>query len=88
MAIGDGLTQGAQVVSHAYHLTTVLTDAKVALLEDMKLGVDFQDVGLAVTEELDLHNKPHLSSGLLRLVDDLVKLDEESAQDPSQHDVV
>jgi hypothetical protein len=88
MAIGDGLTQDAQVVGHAFHLTTVVTDAKVALLEDMKLGINLQDARLVVTKELGLHSKPRLSSGLQWLTDDLVKLDEESAQDPSQHNVV
>jgi hypothetical protein len=52
--ISDGLSQGAQFISHAFHLATIVANAKISLIEDTKLGVDLQDTGLTVTEELGL----------------------------------
>jgi hypothetical protein len=39
MLIGDGLTQYAHVIGHAFHLAIIVVDANVALLEDTKLGI-------------------------------------------------
>jgi hypothetical protein len=39
MPIGDGLTQYAHVIGHAFHLAIIVVDANVALLEDTKLGI-------------------------------------------------
>jgi hypothetical protein len=50
MMIGDGFTQGAHVVGHAFHLTTIVANTKITLLEDMKLCVDLQNAGLTVTK--------------------------------------
>jgi hypothetical protein len=41
--ISDGLTQGMEVVSHALHLVTIVTDVEVALLEDVEPGVELQN---------------------------------------------
>jgi hypothetical protein len=43
VTISDGLTQGTKVVGHALHLVTVVIDAEVALLEDIKLRVELQN---------------------------------------------
>jgi hypothetical protein len=40
VAIGDGLTQGAKVIGHALHPTTVVADAEVALFEGTEPGVE------------------------------------------------
>jgi hypothetical protein len=50
--LADGLTQGTKVVGHAFHPMTVVANAVVALLEDAKPGVELQNTGLAVVEEL------------------------------------
>jgi hypothetical protein len=53
--IGDGLTQGMKVISHALHLMMiVVADIEVALLKDMELGIELQNTGLAVVEDLDV----------------------------------
>jgi hypothetical protein len=54
MVISTGLSQGVQVIGHAFHLATIVTDAKIDLHEDTKLGINLQDMGLIVTEELGL----------------------------------
>jgi hypothetical protein len=38
--IGDSLTQGTKVMGHALHLGIVVTNAKVALLEDAEPGIE------------------------------------------------
>jgi hypothetical protein len=43
---------------------------------------------LVVILEVGLNNEPCLPSGLQWLMDNLVELDGEGAQDPGQHDVV
>jgi hypothetical protein len=43
VTIGDGLTQGMKVISHALHPAIVVTDAEVALLEDAEPGVELQN---------------------------------------------
>jgi hypothetical protein len=40
MTIYDGHTQGMKIVGHALHLATVVDDVEVALLEDVKPGVE------------------------------------------------
>jgi hypothetical protein len=42
MSIGDGLTQYAHVIVHAFHLAIIVVDANVALLEDTKLGIHYK----------------------------------------------
>jgi hypothetical protein len=39
VTIGDGLTQGTKVISHALHPATVVANAEVTLLEDAKPSV-------------------------------------------------
>jgi hypothetical protein len=43
---------------------TIVSDAEITLLEDTKLGIDLQDVKLAVTNELGLDREPRLTSDL------------------------
>jgi hypothetical protein len=52
--IGNNLTQGTMVIGHALHLAIVVADAEVALLEDAKPGVEFENARLIVVEELSL----------------------------------
>jgi hypothetical protein len=58
------------------------------LLEDVKLGVELQNAGLTVVEELGLEPDPRLTSGLYRFPDDLVKFGGEGVEDPHHHNVV
>jgi hypothetical protein len=88
MAIGDGHTQGALVTGRVFHLATIVADAKIALLEDTKLGINLHDAGLTVTEELGLDIEPCLSSSLRWLAEDLVEVDRDGPQAPGEHDVV
>jgi hypothetical protein len=84
--ICDGLTHGTKVIGHALHPVRVV--AEVALLEDMKLGVELQNVQLAIAEELCLDRAPRLSCGLRRFPNDLVEFWGEGAKDPCHHDAV
>jgi hypothetical protein len=40
VTIGDSLTQGTKVIDYALHLTTVVADAEVSLLEGAEPGVE------------------------------------------------
>jgi hypothetical protein len=86
--IGDGLTQGMKVISHALHLAIVIADVEVALLEDVKHDIELQNVGHAIIEELGLEREPHLTSGLHQFSNDLVEFGGEGAKDTCHHDVV
>jgi hypothetical protein len=77
--IGDGHTQGMKVISHVLHLTTVVVDAEVALLEDAELDIKLKNTGLAVGEELDLDHELRLTSGLHRFLNDLMEFEGEGA---------
>jgi hypothetical protein len=44
VTIGDGLTEGTKVVSHALHPTIIVADAEVVLLEGAKPSVELQNV--------------------------------------------
>jgi hypothetical protein len=77
--IGDGHTQGMKVISNVLHLTTVVVDAEVALLEDVELDIKLKNTGLAVSEELDLDHELRLTSGLHRFLNDLMEFEGEGA---------
>jgi hypothetical protein len=64
VTIGYGLTQGTKGVSHALHLTIVGVVAKVALLEDVKPGVELQNAELVIVKELGLEREPRLRSDI------------------------
>jgi hypothetical protein len=72
VTISDGLTQGTKVVGHALHLVTVVIDAEVTLLEDIKLRVELQNARLATAEELSLDREQRLMCGLRQFLNDLV----------------
>jgi hypothetical protein len=64
VTIIDDLTQSTHV-SHALHLTTVVPDAEVILLEDVELDIELQKAGLAVAKELVLKTKPRMTSSIV-----------------------
>jgi hypothetical protein len=86
--IGDGLTQGTKVVGHALHPMTIIADAEVALLEDVKPGVKLQNRRLVIADELTVEREPRLTCGLCRFPNDLVEFKGEGAEDPCHHNVV
>jgi hypothetical protein len=66
---------------------TVVADAEIALLEDTKLDVELQNVGLTVAEELGLKREPRLMSDLRQFSNDLVEFGGEGVKDLCHHDV-
>jgi hypothetical protein len=88
VTIGDGLTQDTRVVRHALHPVTVVTDAKVILLEDVKPDIELQNTRPTVAEELSLHCEPRLTCSLRRFLNDLVGFGEKGVEDPCHNDVV
>jgi hypothetical protein len=88
MMVGDGLTQGTKVISHALHLATVVANAEVSLLEGVEPGIKLYNTRLTVAEEMSLNRESHLVCGLRRLLNDLVELGREGAKDLGHHDAV
>jgi hypothetical protein len=88
MSIGDDLTQGTKVISHAHHPATVVANTDVTLLEDAKPDVELQNEGLTVVEELGLQCEPHLTSCLCRFSNDFMGFRGEGDKDPHHHDGV
>jgi hypothetical protein len=88
VTIGDSLAQGTKVVGHALYPTTVVVDAKVALLEDVEPGIELQNTRLAVVEVLSLDHEPHPTCGLHRFLNNLIDFREEGVEDPCHHDFV
>jgi hypothetical protein len=88
VTIGDSLTQGMKVFDHALHLTTVVTDAEVALLEDAEPSIELQNTQLMDVDELSLECEPRLMSGLRRFLNDHVEFRGEGVEDPCHHNVV
>jgi hypothetical protein len=67
---------------------TIVTDAEVTLLEDVEPGINLQNTGLAVAEELGLERELCLMSSLCRFLNYLVQFEGEGGEDPCHHDVV
>jgi hypothetical protein len=65
-----------KVIGHVLHPVTVVADAEVALLEDVKPRVQLQNAGLPIAKELGLERKPHLTNGLHHFPNNLVDLAE------------
>jgi hypothetical protein len=76
------------VVGHALHLATIVTDAEIALLEDVEPGVELQNTWLTIAEELSLDREPRLACALRRLPNNLMELGREGVEDPCHHDAV
>jgi hypothetical protein len=77
-----------EVVSHALHLVTIVTDVEVALLEDVEPGVELQNTWLTVAEELSLDHEPRLTCGLYRFPHKLMEFRGEGTEDLCHHDAV
>jgi hypothetical protein len=88
VTISDGLTQGTKVIGHALHSMTIVADAEVSLLEDVKPDVELQNTRLAVAEELSLDHEPHLTCGLRWFSNDLMEFRREGDEDPCHQDDV
>jgi hypothetical protein len=88
VTIDDGLTQGMKVVGHALHLTTVVADAEVFLVEDAESVVELQNTRQVIAEELGHEREPFLTCGLRRFSNDLMEFKGDSAEDPCHHDEV
>jgi hypothetical protein len=82
------VSQGTNVVDHALHLTTVVTDAEIVLLEDVEPGIELQNARLTVADELGLEQVPCLTSGLHQFPNDLMEFEGEDAEVTCHHDVV
>jgi hypothetical protein len=67
---------------------TVVSYAKVALLEDVEPGIELQNTLLTVAEEMSLEREPRLASCLRQFLNDLVEFGGEGAKDPYHHNVV
>jgi hypothetical protein len=88
VTIGDGLTQGMKGIDHALHPAIVVTDAEVALLEDVESGIELQNTRLTVAEELSLECDPRLTCSLRRFPNGLVEFWGDGAGDPCHHNAV
>jgi hypothetical protein len=88
VTIDDGLTQGTKVIGHALHLTIVVTDTEVTLLQGVEPSIELQNTRLAIAEELTLDHKARLACSLHWLPNDLVVFGGEGSEDPCHHDVV
>jgi hypothetical protein len=72
MTISDGLTQGMKIVGHALHLAIVVANVQVTLHEDVKPGVELQNVGPKVVIKLSLECEPCLTRSLSQFSNDLM----------------
>jgi hypothetical protein len=75
-------------VDKVLHLAAVVVDAKVALDEDLKWGVEMEGAGLTVAKELLLNGKPGVPSGTAMLTNNILEVNSESVEDPREGNVV
>ena len=57
-AIGDYLTEVAEIIRHMLHTPVVIRGGKITLNEATELGVEVQGTGLTIAEELRFHGDP------------------------------
>jgi hypothetical protein len=86
VAVGDGAAEVAQGVRHALHLVTVVTHREVTLDEVAERGVEVKYACFSVDDELVLDRALDLARGNAKLLDDVLKLGGDRAEDPGEDD--
>jgi hypothetical protein len=83
-AVGDGLAELDEGVSECFHLAAVIRDGESALHQGAELGVDEDDPGFTIADELFFEGEPGGAGGRRGGSDDLEQLGGDGAVEPRE----
>jgi len=84
----DDLTKVTQVIGHALHFSAVISDGKIALLEEAELSIEAKSPGLVVPPELLLDAQPGEPRRVVANANGLHQFGRHGAKQPGAHNGV